>query len=158
MFDNCLFTLYKGEKNNIQKPVLEIKSMKIATHSHQKFIGSVWINYLIQHWASLKIWTTRTELMDRYTLLLTWLRVLMASFFLKVIKPYENIWPIVPKSTGQLQLSSGQCLTTVFSLFIKVIKPYENIWPTVPKSTGQLQLSPGQCLTTVFSLFIKVRK
>ena len=60
--------------------------------------------------------------MDRYTLLLTWLRVLMASFFLKVIKPYENIWPIVPKSTGQLQLSSGQCLTTVFSLFIKVRK------------------------------------
>ena len=96
--------------------------------------------------------------MDRYALLLTWLCVLMASFFLKVIKPYENIWPIVPKSTGQLQLSSGQCLTTVFSLFIKVIKPYENIWPTVPKSTGQLQLSPGQCLTTVFSLFIKVRK
>ena len=30
MFDNYPFNLYKGEKNNIQKPVLEIKSMKIA--------------------------------------------------------------------------------------------------------------------------------
>ena len=131
---------------------------KIATRSYQKFISSVWTNYLIQHWASLEIWMTRTELMDRYTLILTWLRVLMASFFLKVTKPYEIIWPTVPISTGRLQLSSGQCLTTIFSIFIKVTKPYEIIWPTGPISTGRLQLSSGQCLTTIFSIFIKVRK
>ena len=116
---------------------------KIATRSYQKFISSVWTNYLIQHWASLEIWMTRIELMDRYTLILTWLRILMASFFLKVTKPYEIIWPTVPITTGRLQLSSGQCLTTIFSIFIKVRKITSksqslksNLWKLQDKKGG----------------------
>ena len=35
------------------------------------------------------------------------------SNLIKVIEPYEIIWPIVPLSIGRLQLSNGQCFTTI---------------------------------------------
>ena len=56
---------------------------KIATRSHEKSISSLWTNYLIWHEDSLKIWATRIELMGQYTLILTWLYILIISFSLR---------------------------------------------------------------------------
>ena len=127
---NCICTLLHMKmlynKNSITLTYAEYRSKmdlslttgaitKIATRSQEKSLGSLWTNYLILHEDLFEIWATRIELMDQYMLILTWLyshRIILS----KVNKPYDLIRPIVPLSIGRLQLSSGQCLTTIFSI------------------------------------------